>query len=87
MFADHREDVEGREVSRVTPCCNIQLGANPAHDFWTVTFRRQHPAEKKQVASLDGFHVCSERFGRIRKRDAKFFQSLLGAALPRAFEG
>jgi len=43
-----------------------------------LTFRGQHPAQKKQIARLHRFHVGAEWLGRRRELDAKFFQPLLG---------
>src|SRR5438477_591765 len=87
MISRNSEDVEGREVSRLTPPFHIELRADAPNEFRPVAFRGKHPAQKKQIARLHRLHIGAERLRRRRKLDAKFFQPLLGAGRPRAFPG
>src|SRR6266851_4695957 len=87
MLPRDSEDVERREVSRLTPRFQIDLRADAPNKFRPVAFCRKHPAQKKQIARLHRFHIGPERLRRRRELDAEFFQPLLGADRPRAFAG
>src|SRR5207244_12176325 len=78
------DDVDRRKRSRLAPGFHIELRADGPNEFRAVSFRRKHAAEKKQIARLHRFSVCTERLRRCRQLDAEFFQALLGARRVRA---
>ena len=49
-----------------------------------MTFRGKHPGQKEQIAWTHRFHEGAKRLRRRRKREAKFFQALLGTYRQRA---
>ena len=87
MLPRDSEDIERREVSSLAPRFRIELRADPPNYFRRVALRGKHPAQKKQIARLHRFHICSERLRRRWELDAKFFQPLLGAGRAGTFGG
>jgi hypothetical protein len=61
----HQSDsdaIEGGEGSRATSCPDIELSAGAG--FRYATFRREHPGQKKQIATLN--HLCVWPTVRLR---------------------
>lgn len=73
MLARYGQAVECGEASGIAARLRIQFRADPADEFCRAAFRREHAAEKQQIAGLNGFRVGTERLRRCRELDAKFF--------------
>src|SRR5438105_11943268 len=67
MLPRDSEDVDRRQLSGLAPRFHIELRADAPNEFRAVSFRRKHAAEKKQIARLHRFSVCTERLRRCRR--------------------
>src|SRR6202041_1322418 len=85
MVPRNSEDVERREVGRFAARFYIEFRADSPNERRTPAFRGKHPGQKKQIASLHSFRVCTERLRWCRKLDTKFSQPQFGAGGPGAF--
>jgi hypothetical protein len=85
MVPRNSEDVERREVSRFAARFYIEFRADSSNECRAPAFRGKHPGQKKQIASLHSFRVCTEWLRWCRKLDTKFSQPQFGAGGPRAF--
>src|SRR2546429_4235590 len=59
MLPRDSEDVDRRQLSGLAPRFHIELRADAPNEFRAVSFRRKHAAEKKQIARLHRFSVCT----------------------------
>src|SRR6476660_6316097 len=74
-------------MSRFAARFHIKLRSNPPDKSCRMTFGREHPAQKEQVAGLHCFHVRAEWLGWRREVDTQFFQARLSAGRRNAFAG
>jgi hypothetical protein len=87
MLSSDSKNVDRREVSRLAPRFYIELRADAPSEFRPVAIRGKHPAQKKQIARLHGFHIGAVRLRRRWKLDTKLFQAQFGASWLRVLEG
>ena len=66
MLARNGEDVERREVRRLTARFGIEIGADASDEFRVVVFRGEHARQADEIPGLHRLHVGGERPGRRR---------------------
>src|SRR5271170_3046640 len=65
----------------------VPADADAPNKFRLATFGGEHPAQKKQIACLRGFHIGAERLRRRQELDTKLLQARVGVGQAKYLPG